>query len=433
MLKNLRKLTSRYLQKNTKLLCRKLQKVRIMSKEITRVYMDHGATTAVDPEVKQEMLKYFSEEYGNASQMYEVGRNAAMALQEARERVAKLLNAKPREMIFNSGGTESDNAALKGVMLSEKNKKKHMITSVIEHPAILRTAEFLETQGFKVTYLPVDEFGLIDSEDLKKAITSDTALVSIMHANNEIGTIEPIKEFAEIAHDAGALFHTDAVQTVGKIPIDVKEIGIDLLSLSSHKLYGPKGVGALYKRQGVFIRPILHGGGHEKGYRSGTENISGIVGLGKAAEIAMEKLPEEKERLTKMRDRLIENLLKVKDSRLNGHRTKRLPHNVNIVFKYIEGEALILRLDAKGIYGSTGSACSTTRLEASHVLLAIGLQHAIAHGSLRLTLGRWNTDKEIDYVIKEVPEVVEGLRAMSAFTEETEGFVMNLKDEHDDH
>lgn len=398
-----------------------------------RVYMDHGATTAVDPEVKKEMMKFFSDEFGNASQMYEYGRNAAMAVQEARERVAKLIGAEQeREIVFNSGGTEADNTALKGIMLAKRNKKKHMITSVIEHPAILRTAEFLETKGIKVTYLPVDNFGLISLEDLKKEISSETALVSIMHANNEIGTIEPVKEIGEIAHDAGALFHTDAVQTVGKIPVDVKKLNIDLLSLSSHKLYGPKGVGALYKKQGIRLEPLMHGGGHEKGYRSGTENVSGIVGLGKATEIAQKELIKEKEKLTKMRDRIIDNMLKVEDTILNGHRTKRLPHNANISFKYVEGEALILRLDAKGIYGSTGSACSTKKLEASHVLLAIGLRHEVAHGSLRLTLGRWTTDKEVDYVIKEVPQVIKELREMSAFRKETEEFVMSLKDEHDD-
>jgi len=398
-----------------------------------RIYMDHGATTAVDPEVKKEMMKFFSDEYGNASQMYEYGRNAAMAVQEARERVAKLIGAEQeREIIFNSGGTEADNTALKGIMLAKRNKKKHMITSVIEHPAILRTAEFLETQGIKVTYLPVDKFGLINLEDLKKEISSETALVSIMHANNEIGTIEPVKEIGEIAHDVGALFHTDAVQTVGKIPVDVKKLNIDLLSLSSHKLYGPKGVGALYKKQGIRLEPLMHGGGHEKGYRSGTENVSGIVGLGKATEIAQKELLKEKEKLTKMRDRIIDNFLNVEDTILNGHRTKRLPHNANLSFKYVEGEALILRLDAKGIYGSTGSACSTKKLEASHVLLAIGLRHEVAHGSLRLTLGRWNTDKEVDYVIKEVPRVIKELREMSAFRKETEEFVMSLKDEHDD-
>ncbi len=398
-----------------------------------RVYMDHGATTAVDPEVKKEMMKFFSDEFGNASQMYEYGRNAAMAVQEARERVAKLIGAEQeREIVFNSGGTEADNTALKGIMLAKRNKKKHMITSVIEHPAILRTAEFLETKGIKVTYLPVDNFGLISLEDLKKEISSETALVSIMHANNEIGTIEPVKEIGEIAHDAGALFHTDAVQTVGKIPVDVKKLNIDLLSLSSHKLYGPKGVGALYKKQGIRLEPLMHGGGHEKGYRSGTENVSGIVGLGKATEIAQKELIKEKEKLTKMRDRIIDNMLKVEDTILNGHRTKRLPHNANISFKYVEGEALILRLDAKGIYGSTGSACSTKKLEASHVLLAIGLRHEVAHGSLRLTLGRWTTDKEVDYVIKEVPLVIKELREMSAFRKETEEFVMSLKDEHDD-
>jgi len=317
--------------------------------KVRRVYMDNSATTPVDPEVKEEMMKFFSDEYGNASQMYSLGQNANAALILARERVASLIGAKStKEIIFNSGGTEGDNTALKGVMLNRKNEKKHMITSEIEHPAILNTSSYLEKLGIKVTYLPVDEFGLISLEDLKKAITKETALVSIMHANNEIGTIEPIKEIAEITHDAGAIFHTDAVQTVGKIPVNVEELGIDLLSLSSHKLYGPKGVGVLYKKQGTRLEPLMHGGGHEKGFRSGTENISGIVGLGKAAELAEKHLPHEQVKLTKMRDKLIDNYLKVEDTRLNGHRTKRLPHNANISFKYVEGEAMILRLDAQG-------------------------------------------------------------------------------------
>lgn len=402
--------------------------------EIKRVYMDHSATTAVDPEVKKEMLQYFSEEYGNASQMYSMGQIANSAMILARERLVKLIGAsEPQEIIFNSGGTEADNTALKGIMLSEKNKKKHMITSAIEHPAILKTCEFLEKQGIKVTYLPVDEFGLVKLEELKEAISKDTALVSIMHANNEIGTIEPIKEIAEITHDAGAIFHTDAVQTVGKIPIDVEKLGVDLLSLSSHKLYGPKGVGALYKKQGVRLEPLMHGGGHEKGFRSGTENVTGIVGLGKAAELAEKYLPEEMKRLTKLRDQLIDNLLKIDDTILNGHRTKRLPHNANLSFKYIEGESLILKLDARGIYASTGSACSSKSLKASHVLLAIGLRPEIAHGSLRLTIGRWTTQEEIDYTLKVVPEVVNELREMSAFRKETEEYVMSLKDDHDDH
>ena len=402
--------------------------------EVRRVYLDNSATTPVDPEVREEMMKFFTEEFGNASQMYSLGQTANAAMVLARERVASLIGAKStKEIIFNSGGTEADNTALKGVMLHRKNEKKHMITSEIEHPAILDTCRYMEKLGVKVTYLPVDEFGLVSLEELKEAITKETALVSIMHANNEIGTIEPIKEIAEISHDAGAIFHTDAVQTVGKIPIDVEKLNIDLLSLSSHKLYGPKGVGVLYKKQGTRIEPLMHGGGHEKGFRSGTENVSGIVGLGKAAELAEKHLPTEKPRLTKLRDRLIDNLLKVEDTKLNGHRTKRLPHNANISFKYVEGEAMILRLDAMGIYGSTGSACSTKKLSASHVLLAIGMRPEIAHGSLRLTLGRWTTDEDIDYVLKVVPDVVKGLREMSAFRKETEEFVMSLKDEgHDD-
>ncbi len=403
--------------------------------EVRRVYMDNSATTPVDPEVKEEMMRFFSEEYGNASQMYSLGQNANVALILARERVASLIGAKStNEIIFNSGGTEGDNTALKGIVLNRKNEKKHLITSEIEHPAILNTSKYLEKSGIKVTYLPVDEFGLVSLEDLKNAITKETALVSIMHANNEIGTIEPIKEMAEITHDAGAVFHTDAVQTVGKIPVDVEELGVDLLSISSHKLYGPKGVGVLYKKQGTRLEPLMHGGGHEKGFRSGTENISGIVGLGKAAELAEKHLPQEQAKLTKMRDKLIDQFLKVKDTRLNGHRTKRLPHNANISFKYVEGEAMILRLDAQGIYASTGSACSTKKLSASHVLLAIGLRPEIAHGSLRLTLGRWTTDDDIDYTLKVVPEVVKDLREMSAYRKDTEEFVMSLKDEgHDDH
>ncbi|MFW9923963.1 MAG: cysteine desulfurase NifS [Candidatus Thorarchaeota archaeon] len=399
--------------------------------EIRRVYMDHSATTPVDPLVKEEMLKYFTEEYGNASQMYSLGQNAHLAIDLAREKLAKLIGAQINEIIFNSGGTEGDNTALKGIVLHRKNQKKHMITSKIEHPAILKTCNYLESIGIKVTYLPVDEFGLVQLEDLKEAITRETALVSIMHANNEIGTIEPIKEIAEITHDAGAIFHTDAVQSAGKIPINVEEMGIDLLSLSSHKIYGPKGVGALYKKQNIPLEPTIHGGGHEKGFRSGTENVSGIVGLGKAAELAEKNLPTELKRLTKMRDKIIDNLLKIENTRLNGHPTKRLPHNVNVSFKYVEGESLILRLDARGISASTGSACSSKNLSASHVLLAIGLRPEIAHGSLRLTLGRWTSDEDIDYALKEIPKIVYELREMSAFRKETEEFVMGLKDDHD--
>ncbi|MBD3192420.1 MAG: cysteine desulfurase NifS [Candidatus Heimdallarchaeota archaeon] len=395
---------------------------------LRQVYMDHGATTPVDPRVKEEMITYFSDEYGNASQMYQLGQHAHMALELARERLAKLIQANPGEIIFTSGGTEADNAALKGIMLTKRTEKNHIITSTIEHAAILNTCKYLEKQGIKVTYLPVNKHGLINLEDLKTAITKDTALVSIMHANNEIGTIQPIKAISEITHDAGAIFHTDAVQTVGKISVDVQEMNIDLLSMSSHKIYGPKGVGALYKKEGIKLEPLIHGGGHEHGYRSGTENIAGIVGFGKAASIASNSLFEEKKRLAKMRDQLITNLLTIEDSRLNGHPTKRLPHNTNFSFKFIEGEALILRLDDRGIYASTGSACSTKKLKASHVLLAIGLRPEIAHSSLRLTLGRGNTPEDVNYVLKIIPEVIQELREMSAFTKETEEYVMQLKD-----
>ncbi|MEA2071154.1 MAG: cysteine desulfurase NifS [Asgard group archaeon] len=408
-----------------------MTKSRKQNKNERKIYLDYAATTPVDPRVKEEMVQFFSEKFGNASQLYSFGQEAKEALEQSREQIQSLIKAKdPDEIIFNSGGTEADNTALKGIMLARWNKKNHLITSKIEHAAILNTCKYLQKKGIKVTYLPVNEDGLVEPEELKRNITPETALVSIMHANNEIGTIEPIKTLAEISHDYGALFHTDAVQTVGKIPVNVQKLGIDMLSMSSHKIYGPKGIGALYKRKDVRLTPLIHGGGHEKGIRSGTENVAGAVGFGKAAEIAQKELHEERKRLEQLRNKLISNILTIPETKLNGHRKKRLPHNANFIFKYIEGEALILRLDDKGIFASTGSACSTQSLRASHVLLAIGLRPEIAHGSLRLTLGRWTTENEIDYVLDVLPNVVKDLRKLSAFTKETEAKVRNLKHKH---
>lgn len=380
-----------------------------------KVYMDHAATTPVDPRVVDAMEPYFSEKYGNPSSLYTVGQEAREAVEEAREKVAKLLNGATGSVIFTSGGTESNNLALKGVAFANRKKGRHIITTKIEHHAILEPCEWLAKQGFDVTYLPVDKYGLVSPGSLEDALRKDTILVSIMHANNEIGTIEPIKELAGIVKDHGAYFHTDAVQTYGKIPVDVQEMNVDLLSISSHKIYGPKGVGALYVRRGVRIDPLLHGGGHEFRKRSGTENVPGIVGLGKAAEIAGKEMDREAKKLTKLRDRLIKGALAIENSRLNGHPTKRLPNNANLVFFFVEGESLILELDFYGISANTGSACSSKTLEPSHVLSAIGLKPEETHGSLRLTLGRQNTKEEVDYVLEVLPKVVGRLRQISPF------------------
>jgi cysteine desulfurase len=378
--------------------------------------MDHASTTPVDPRVVEAMHPYFTGKYGNpSSSLYSAGQEAKKALDESREKVASIINARPEEIIFTSGGTESDNLALKGIALANKSKGRHIITSSIEHFAVLDTCEWLQKQGFEVTYLPVDKYGFVKPEELEKAIRKDTILISIMHANNEIGTIEPIKEIGKIASEHEVYFHTDAVQTVGRVPIDVEEMGIDLLSMSSHKIYGPKGVGALYIRRGVRLEPLLHGGGHERKLRSGTENVSGIAGFAKAIEIAKEEMDKEAERLIRLRDRLIEGVLKIENSWLNGHPTKRLPNNAHFCFRFIEGESMILELDFNGIAGGTGSACSSPTLEPSHVLRAIGLKHEEAHGSLRLTLGRQNSKEDVDYVLHVLPKVVERLRAISPF------------------
>ncbi|ADL07891.1 cysteine desulfurase NifS [Thermosediminibacter oceani] len=381
-----------------------------------RIYMDHAGTTPMRKEVLEAMLPYFTEKFGNASTVYSYGREAKAAIEEAREKVAHLVGADPREIFFTSGGTESDNWALRGIAHANKDRGNHIITTSIEHHAVLHTCEDLEKEGFKLTYLPVDKYGLVKVEDVINAITDETILVSIMHANNEIGTIEPISEIGQALKklDKKVYFHTDAVQTVGKIPVKVDELGVDLLSISAHKIYGPKGVGALYIRKGTKIKPFMTGGAQENKRRAGTENVPGIVGLGKAAELAEQELEAQYKKLSHLRDKLINGIMeKIPHVILNGHPTQRLPHNVNLCFEYIEGESLLLNLDMKGICASSGSACTSGSLEPSHVLLAIGLPHEIAHGSLRLTLGRDNTEEDVDYVLEVLPGIVEKLRQMS--------------------
>jgi len=378
-----------------------------------KVYLDHAATTPVDKRVVDAMLPYFSEKYGNPSSIYSFSREAREAIEDARREVARLIGANPSEIIFTSGGTEADNLAIKGVAAA--NEGKHIITSAIEHHAVLATCEALEKQGYEITYVPVDKDGIVSVEEIKNAIRKDTILITIMHANNEIGTIQPIAEIGKIAKEKGIAFHTDGVQSVGKVPVNVNELNVDLLSISSHKIYGPKGVGALYVRNGTNIAPLLHGGGHERGIRSGTENVPGIVGFGTAARIAAKEMDSDAERTKRLRDRLIDGALKIENSWLNGSREKRLPGNANLGFRFIEGEALILELDGYGICASTGSACSSRSLEPSHVLRAIGLPPQECHGSLRMTLGKENTEEEIDYVLEILPKVVEKLRRISPF------------------
>lgn len=381
---------------------------------MNRVYMDHGATTPVDPLVVEAMLPYFTDKFGNASSLHSFGNEAAEALQQSREQIADLIGAAPEEIIFTSGGTESDNLAIKGIAYQNSEKGKHIITSTVEHPAVLNTCKYLEKKGFEVTYVPVDEYGVINLEELKASLRDDTILISVMHANNEVGTVEPVEEIGKIAKENGIYFHTDAVQTMGKVPINVDELGVDLLSLSSHKVHGPKGVGALYVRKGTRIQAIQHGGSHERKLRAGTENIPGIVGFAKAASLAKERFEDDVAHLTKLRDHLTEKILSsIDDAYLNGHPTQRLPNNVNIRFSFIEGESMLLFLDMKGIGISTGSACSSKSLEPSHVLTAIHLKPEDSHGSLRLTLGRDNTLEEVDYVVESLIEIVSKLRAMS--------------------
>lgn len=376
-----------------------------------QVYLDYAATTPVDPLVIDAILPYIVDRYGNPSSIYQIGRESKSAIEGARASVADLIGAKPEEIVFTSGGTESDNLAIKGIAYANRDKGNHIITTGIEHHAVIESTRFLQTQGFEVTYIEPDRFGWIDPDRIRSAVTDRTILISVMHANNEIGTIEPIREIGLIAKERDIYFHTDAVQTVGHIDVNVDQLCVDLLSLSAHKFYGPKGVGALYVREGTRISSSIHGGGQERRLRAGTENLCGIVGLGKAAEIAKEKIPEEIKRLAGLRDYLIKGLLeKIPGSKLNGHAENRLSNNVNIVIPNVEGEAVILRLDKLGIYASTGSACSTYDLGPSHVLLAIGLSQQEAHSSVRFTLGYWSKKEDIDYLLEVLPSVIEELR-----------------------
>lgn len=378
------------------------------------VYLDNSATTPVKPEVLEAMLPYLKDEYGNPSSIYRKAAAAEIAVRTAREQVAEALGASANEIFFTACGTEADNWAIKGVALANQKKGKHIITSQIEHHAVLHTVQYLEKMGFSVTVLPVDGEGKVSPDALRDAIREDTVLVSIMMANNEIGTVQPIRELAAIAKEKGVLFHTDAVQAVGSLAIDVKELGVDLLSLSAHKFGGPKGVGALYIKRGTRIDNFMHGGAQERNRRGGTENVAGIAGLGKAISLATANIEGKAARITALRDKLIAGIEKeIPHIRFNGHRTDRLPGNVNFCFQYIEGEALLLRLDAKGIAASSGSACTSGSLDPSHVLLALGLPHEIAHGSLRLSIGEQNTEEEIDYVLKVLPDIVNTLRQMS--------------------
>lgn len=383
-----------------------------------RIYCDHSATTPLHEEVLNEMLPFFRTNFGNASSVYKEGRESRKAVELARDRVANAIGAEPNEIYFTSSGTESDNWVLRGI---STKKGKHIITSSIEHPAVLETCKDLEKKGYEVTYLPVDEDGLVSPQEVKDAIRDDTILVSIMFANNEIGTIQPIAEIGEVCKNMGVPFHTDAVQAVGNVPINVKEMNMDFLSMSAHKFYGPKGVGALYVRKGLRLANFLTGGHQERGRRASTENVPGIVGLGKAIEIATNDIGNKAEYLRKMRDRAIERIEKeIPYVKLNGHREKRLPGHVNFSFRYIEGESILLMLDLNGVAASSGSACSSGSLDPSHVLLAIGLSHEVAHGSLRLTFGHENTLEEIDYVVDKLKEIVERLRFMSPLYEGVE-------------
>lgn len=381
---------------------------------MNRIYADNAATTALSPEVLQDMMPYLTTVYGNPSSMYSIGSEAQKAVELARVDVAEAINALPREIFFTSGGSESDNWAIKGVARALKAKgKNHIITSVFEHHAVLHTCDALKKEGFEITLLDVHSDGLVRPEELEAAIKDTTALVSIMYANNEIGTIQPIEELGAVCRRHGVLFHTDAVQAMGNVPIDVKKQNIDLLSMTAHKLHGPKGCGALYIRQGVRPQILIDGGAQERGMRAGTENVAGIVGLASAVKRAKATMEQRTERLTGLRNRLIDSLSKIERSRLNGDREKRLPGNINMCFEGIEGEALLLRLDLMGICASSGSACTSGSLDPSHVLLAIGLPHEIAHGSLRLSFSDETTEEDIDYIAKCVPQVVNTLRSMS--------------------
>jgi cysteine desulfurase len=383
-----------------------------------RVYLDYAATTPCDPQVASAMEPYFFEKFGNASSMHSYGQEAKGAIEDSRDILASFLGADPSEIVLTSSGTESNNFVIKGVASALEKKGNHIITTAIEHHAIGEPCKFLEKKGFKVTYVGTDKYGMVATEDIKKAITDKTILISVMHANNEIGTIQPIAEIGLVAKSKGIYFHTDAVQTVGHIPVNVDELNVDLLSLSAHKFYGPKGVGALYIRGGTRVERFLHGGDQEKGRRASTHNLSGIVGLGKAIELCRNNMEEEAKHQITLRDRLIKEIPnRISEAYLNGHPALRLPNNVNFSIKYIEGESILLNLDMLGIAVSTGSACTSSSLEPSHVLLAIGLSHEIAHGSLRITLGRWTKAEDVDYLLERLPGIVQKLRAMSPLYE----------------
>jgi len=389
-----------------------------MKKDI--IYMDYAATTPTRSEVVEAMLPYFTEGFGNPSSWYSLGRESKRAIDEAREKVAKAINADANEIYFTAGGSEADNWAIKGIAYANKNKGNHIITSAIEHHAVLYTCKYLEKQGFRVTYIPVNSEGIVNVEDLKKAITDETILVTIMFANNEVGAIQPIKKIGEICRENKIYFHTDAVQAVGHVPVDVKAMNIDMLSLAGHKFYGPKGIGALYIRKGVKIDNLIHGGAQERNKRASTENIPGIIGIGAAVELAVQELEAENERIIVLRDKLLKGLLeKIPHTKINGPIGEdRLPNNINLSFIGIEGEAMLLLLDAQKICASTGSACASGSLDPSHVLLAMGLEHGVAHGSIRLTLGKKSTEEDVDFVIEKLSEIVKRLRDMSPYWED---------------
>jgi cysteine desulfurase len=378
------------------------------------IYLDYAATTPTDPRVVEAMLPCFTEVYGNPSSLHAFGQAAGHLMEEARQTVASFIGAAQEELVFTSGGTESNNTVIKGIAAARRDRGNHIITSRIEHHAVLEPCHFLEKQGFEVTYIPVDEYGLVDPADVEKAIKDKTILISVMHANNEIGTIQPIAEIGRIARGKGVYFHTDAVQTFGHIPVNVNDLNVDLLSASGHKLYGPKGVGILYVRKGVRMLPFMQGGGQEKGRRASTYNVPGIVGFGKGTELAKVEMENERVHLTALRDKLIRGILtKIEHSQLNGHPIQRLPNNVNVSISYVEGESMLLNLDMEGIACSTGSACSSASLEPSHVLAAIGLSHELMHGSLRFTMGRPTSQEEIDRLLQVLPGIVDKLRSMS--------------------
>jgi cysteine desulfurase len=385
-----------------------------------RIYMDHNATTPLREEVLEAMLPYLREEFGNASSLHFFGMRARRAIESAREQVAAALGAQPREIVFTGCGTESDNQAIKGVAFANRSRGDHIVTSRIEHKAVLQTCQYLEKQGLRVTYLPVDQYGVVNPNDVAQAITDRTVLVSVMFANNEVGTIQPVAEIAQVCRERDVYFHTDAVQAVGKLPIDVNKLGVDMLSLSAHKFYGPKGVGALYVRKGVKVDPLLHGGHQEQGRRAATENVAGIVGLGKAIELRLGEMAAEAERLATLREQLYAGLTAHIDHvYLNGHPTERLPGTLSLCFDYVEGEAIIMGLDLSGVAVSSGSACTSASLEPSHVLLAMGVRPAVAQGSIRFSLGRGNTAADVDTVLETLPPIVERLRAMSMFSEQS--------------